>query len=112
VTIVFEKEITKWCDVRRIKQSSTVLKTEYRAVIKYLVKKGKKAKEIFEDFTETYLNFSPSYATVKRWTRLFQQGRESMQWVKKGENAPRKFKRQRVQAKLMATIFGTLRNVC
>jgi histone-lysine N-methyltransferase SETMAR len=60
-------------------ESSTVLKIEYRAVIKYLVKKGKKAKEIFEDLAETYLNFSPSCATVKRWTRLFQQGRESIE---------------------------------
>jgi transposase len=60
-------------------ESSTVLKIEYRAVMKYLVMKGKKAKEIFEDLTETYLNFSPSYATIKRWTRLFQQGRESIE---------------------------------
>jgi hypothetical protein len=30
---------------------------------------------------------------------------ESMQWVKKRVKAPRKCKRQRVQAKLMATIF-------
>jgi hypothetical protein len=30
---------------------------------------------------------------------------ESMQWVKKEEKAPRKFKRQRVQVKLIATIF-------
>jgi hypothetical protein len=37
---------------------------------------------------------------------------ESMQWVKKGEKASRKFKRQRVQAKLMATIFWDAEEFC
>ena len=51
-------------------------KLEYRAVIKYLVKKGKCAKEINEELLATYPQCAPSYATVKRWTRLFKEGRK------------------------------------
>ena len=54
-------------------------KLEYRAVIKYLTKKGKCAKDIYEELSATYPHAAPSDATVKRWTRLFQQGRESLE---------------------------------
>lgn len=50
---------------------------EHRAVIKYLVKKGKSPKEIFEDMSSTLQDSGPSYTMVKKWARLFQQGRES-----------------------------------
>ncbi|XP_045453311.1 protein GVQW3-like [Melitaea cinxia] len=54
-------------------------KFEHRAVIKFLVKKGKIAKEIFEETFSVYGESGPSSATVKRWTRLFQQGRETLE---------------------------------
>ncbi|XP_075984950.1 protein GVQW3-like [Anticarsia gemmatalis] len=54
-------------------------KLEHRAVIKFLVKKGKSAKDIFEEMSTVYGESGPSSATVKRWTRLFQQGRETLE---------------------------------
>ncbi|XP_045445715.1 histone-lysine N-methyltransferase SETMAR-like [Melitaea cinxia] len=54
-------------------------KFEHRAVIKFLVKKGKTAKEIFEETSSVYGESGTSSATVKRWTRLFQQGRETLE---------------------------------
>ncbi|XP_045458441.1 protein GVQW3-like [Melitaea cinxia] len=54
-------------------------KFEHRAVIKFLVKKGKTAKEIFEETSSVYGESGPSSATVKRWTRLFQQGRDTLE---------------------------------
>jgi histone-lysine N-methyltransferase SETMAR len=59
-------------------ETLSLWKFEYRAVIKYLVKKGKCAKEINEELLATYQQCSPSYATVKRWTRLFKDGRGSI----------------------------------
>ncbi|GBP80870.1 Putative uncharacterized protein FLJ37770 [Eumeta japonica] len=50
---------------------------EHRAVIKYFVKKGKTPKEIFEDMVSVLQESAPSYTMVKKWARLFQQGRES-----------------------------------
>ncbi|GBP47021.1 Splicing factor 3B subunit 2 [Eumeta japonica] len=44
---------------------------------KYFVKKGKTPKEIFEDMVSVLQESAPSYTMVKKWARLFQQGRES-----------------------------------
>ncbi|GBP15649.1 Mariner Mos1 transposase [Eumeta japonica] len=100
-------------------ESSKLSNIEHRAVIKYFVKKGKAPKEIFEDMVSVLQESAPSYTMVKKWARLFQQGRESceddpgpgrpvtesMQWTKKGERPPKKFKVQKSASKLMATIF-------
>ncbi|GBP67326.1 Putative uncharacterized protein FLJ37770 [Eumeta japonica] len=44
---------------------------------KYFVKKGKTPKEIFEDMVSVLQESASSYTMVKKWARLFQQGRES-----------------------------------
>ena len=53
-------------------------KTEIRAVIKYFVKKGMKAKEIHADFQNTLGDYAPSFSTVAKWTSEFKFGRESL----------------------------------
>ncbi|GBP70845.1 Histone-lysine N-methyltransferase SETMAR [Eumeta japonica] len=58
-------------------ESSNLSNIEHRAVIKYFVKKGKTPKEIFEDMVSVVQESAPSYTMVKKWARLFQQGRES-----------------------------------
>ncbi|GBP73252.1 Histone-lysine N-methyltransferase SETMAR [Eumeta japonica] len=58
-------------------ESSNLSNIEHRAVIKYFVKKGKTPKEIFEDKVSVLQESAPSYTMVKKWARLFQQGRES-----------------------------------
>ncbi|GBP71549.1 Putative uncharacterized protein FLJ37770 [Eumeta japonica] len=58
-------------------ESSNLSNIEHRAVIKYFVKKGKTPKEIFEDMVSVLQESAPSYTMVKKWTRLFKQGRES-----------------------------------
>ncbi|GBP79375.1 Mariner Mos1 transposase [Eumeta japonica] len=58
-------------------ESSNLSDIEHRAVIKYFVKKGKMPKEIFEDMVSVLQESAPSYTMVKKWARLFQQGRES-----------------------------------
>ncbi|GBP33316.1 Nucleic-acid-binding protein from transposon X-element [Eumeta japonica] len=58
-------------------ESSNLSNIEYRAVIKYFVKKGKTPKEIFEDMVSVLQESARSCTMVKKWARLFQQGRES-----------------------------------
>ncbi|GBP77052.1 Histone-lysine N-methyltransferase SETMAR [Eumeta japonica] len=58
-------------------ESSNLSNIEHRAVIKYFVKEGKTPKEIFEDMVSVLQESAPSYTMVKKWARLFQQGRES-----------------------------------
>lgn len=53
-------------------------KTEIRAVIKYLVKKDKKANEIHADFQNTLGDSAPSYSTVDKWTNEFKFSRKSL----------------------------------
>ena len=52
-------------------------KTETRAVIKFLQKKGMTPKEIHADMVQTLAEASPSYATVKKWAAEFRRGRNS-----------------------------------
>ena len=54
-------------------------KTEARAVIKYLQKKGMTPKEIHEDMVKTLDDDSPSYSTIKKWAAEFKRGRESIE---------------------------------
>ncbi|GBP53757.1 Putative uncharacterized protein FLJ37770 [Eumeta japonica] len=58
-------------------ESSNLSNIEHRAVIKCFVKKGKTPKEIFENMVSVLHESAPSYTMVKKWARLFQQGRES-----------------------------------
>ncbi|XP_067664168.1 protein GVQW3-like [Haliotis asinina] len=53
-------------------------KVEYRAVIKFLVLEGNPAKQAEERLTAVYKESSPSAATIKRWVKEFQRGRESL----------------------------------
>lgn len=59
--------------------SALSTKLEYRAVIKFLTKKNKTPTEIFEEMSAVYGVSAPSFATVKRWTREFKHGRESLE---------------------------------
>ncbi|GBP81308.1 Mariner Mos1 transposase [Eumeta japonica] len=99
-------------------ESSNLGNIEHRAVIKYFVKKGKTPKEIFEDMVSVLQESAPSYTMVKnglayfnkddRAVKMILPGRpvtESIQWTKKGERPPKKFKVQKSASKLMATIF-------
>ncbi|GBP88767.1 Putative fatty acyl-CoA reductase CG8306 [Eumeta japonica] len=58
-------------------ESSYLSNIEHRAVREYFVKKGKTPKEIFEDMVSVLQESVLSYTMVKKWARLFQQGRES-----------------------------------
>lgn len=52
---------------------------EYRAVIKYLLKKHISAKEIHDDMVNTLGECAPSYATICRWVNEFKRGRTSVE---------------------------------
>ena len=54
-------------------------KTEYRAVIKFLVLEGQSSKQVKERLTSVYGQSSPSSSTIKRWVKEFQRGRESLE---------------------------------
>ncbi|XP_067118130.1 protein GVQW3-like [Centruroides vittatus] len=54
-------------------------KTETRAVIKYLTKKGLTPSQIKADMDEVLGVFAPSYTIVEKWTALFKSGRESVE---------------------------------
>jgi len=53
-------------------------KIEHRAVIKFLTKEGKGAKEIHDRMVAVYSEAAPSYSTVTRWNKEFRHGRESL----------------------------------
>ena len=54
-------------------------KQEYRAVIKFLQKKGLNAREIFKELHGVYGELSPSERTVERWVTAFWQGQDSFE---------------------------------
>ena len=54
-------------------------KQEYRAVIKFLQKKGLNAREIFKELHGVYGELSPSERTVERWSTAFRQGQDSLE---------------------------------
>ena len=54
-------------------------KTEYRAVIKFLVLEGQSSEQVEERLTSVYGQSSPSSSTIKRWVKEFQRGRESLE---------------------------------
>ena len=43
-------------------------KTEYRAVIKLFVKEGLMPNEIHLKFIKVYVDSSPSFSTINKWT--------------------------------------------
>ena len=51
-------------------------KTEFRAMIKYLVLEGQSAKQVEKRLTVVYDDASPPSTTVKRWAKEFQCGRD------------------------------------
>jgi transposase len=53
-------------------------KTEYRAVIKFLVKEGLTPNEIYSKFIEVYGDSSPSFSTIKKWAAEFKRGHTSL----------------------------------
>lgn len=59
--------------------STHITKIEHRAVIKFLTKSDKSPKSIFEEMASIYGTSGPSHATVKKWSRLFKLGRESIE---------------------------------
>ena len=52
---------------------------EFRAVIKFLTKKGAKAKEIHWHMADVYGDSSPKYSTVAKWSAEFKRGRDSLE---------------------------------
>jgi hypothetical protein len=51
-------------------------------MIKYFVKKGMKAKEIYADLQNTLGDSAPSYSTVAKWTSEFKFGQESLDVIR------------------------------
>lgn len=54
-------------------------KQEYRAVIKFLEKKGLNPREIFKELHGVYGESAPSERTVERWVIAFRRGRDSLE---------------------------------
>jgi len=52
---------------------------EFRAVIKFLCKEGRAAKEIHDRLRAVYGDSAPSYITVTRWSNEFWRGRETVE---------------------------------
>jgi len=55
------------------------LKFEFRAVIKFLRKEGRAAKEIHDRLCAVYGDSAPFYTTVTRWSNEFQRKRELLE---------------------------------
>ena len=64
---------------RGVSKTGKMDPTEYRCVIKYLLKKQMTAQQIFEDMSKTLGDDCPSRATICRWTREFKRGRKSVE---------------------------------
>jgi transposase len=54
-------------------------KTEYCAVIKFLVKEGLMPNEIHSKFIKVYGDSSSSSSTIKKWAAKFKRGRTSLE---------------------------------
>jgi transposase len=54
-------------------------KTEYCAVIKFVVKEGLKPNEIYSKFINVYGDASPLFSTIKKWAAEFKRGRISLE---------------------------------
>ena len=52
---------------------------EFRAVVKFLIKEGAKAKEIHWRMADMYGDSSPKYSTVAKWSAEFKRGRDSLE---------------------------------
>jgi hypothetical protein len=62
---------------RTVALYSKMFKIQYRAVIKFLTKEGKRPAEIKQHLGALYGESSPSQSTVKEWVKQFRLGRES-----------------------------------
>jgi transposase len=58
---------------------SKMSKTEYCVVIKFLSKEGKSQTEIKQCLDAVYGESSPSYSTVKEWSKQCHLGRQSIE---------------------------------
>lgn len=56
-----------------------MFKLEHRAVIKFLTKESTSPKTIKTRLDKIYGDASPSYTTVKHWSKLFREGRDSIE---------------------------------
>ncbi|CAK1578841.1 unnamed protein product [Parnassius mnemosyne] len=54
-------------------------KIEFRAVIKFLTKRGKSVHTILEEMSPVYGDYCPSKTMVYKWHTLFKQGGESLE---------------------------------
>jgi transposase len=54
-------------------------KIEYRAVIKFFVKKCVMPNEIYSKLIKVYGNSAPSFSTIKKWAAEFKRGHTSLQ---------------------------------
>ena len=52
---------------------------EFRAVIKFLTKKGAKAKETHWCMADVYGDSNPKYSTVAKWSAEFKRVRDSLE---------------------------------
>jgi len=58
---------------------SEILRSEYRAVIKFLTSEKQPANNIYERLVNVYGDSAPSYLTVTRWVAEFKHGRTSLE---------------------------------
>jgi len=54
-------------------------KIEYRVVKKFFVKEGSTPNEIHSKFIKFYVDSSPSFSRIKKWTTEFKRGRTSFE---------------------------------
>jgi len=54
-------------------------KSEYRAVINFVVKEGLTPNEIHSKFIKVYGDSSPSFSTIKKWAAEFKRGPTSFE---------------------------------
>jgi histone-lysine N-methyltransferase SETMAR len=54
-------------------------KIEYCAVIKFFIKEGLMPNEIHLKFIKVYVDFSPSFLTIKKWAAEFKRGHTSLE---------------------------------
>ena len=54
-------------------------KIQYRAVIKFFVKKGLTPNKIHSKFINVYGDSTPSFSTINKWAAVFKRGRTSLE---------------------------------
>lgn len=90
------------------------LDIEQRAVIRNLLRQGKKSKEIREELVKVYKNNALSISAIKRWLAKFRTGHESLQQKRSGgptATATIDAKVTAVQRVVMADRRSTIRQI-